>query len=291
MRIVYHLGAHCTDDERLIRCLLKNRAVLAEEGIAVPAPTRYRRLMRDTSVQLKGGFASDEQQALILDQIVGDSKANRVILSSDSFLSYPAYVVRGSLYPFAGDRIRAFTRIFPGLEAEFHLAIRNPATFLPALQKAVVASGNAKDILENADPMHLRWSDVVQQVLVQNPGVPLTVWCDEETPLIWPEVLQAVSGHGPATELADSDELLSLIMNDIGLARLKAYSAEHPPQGIAQRRRIVSAFLEKFARPDKVDFEIDMPGWDDGLVARMTERYMADVERIRRHAGVTFIST
>ena len=36
MRIVYHLGAHCTDEDRLVRCLLKNRAVLAEAGIAVP---------------------------------------------------------------------------------------------------------------------------------------------------------------------------------------------------------------------------------------------------------------
>ncbi len=29
--------------------------------------------------------------------------------------------------------MRAFTQIFPEIEAEFHLAIRNPATFLPAL--------------------------------------------------------------------------------------------------------------------------------------------------------------
>ena len=33
MRIVYHLGAHCTDEERLVRCLLKNRGLLAGQGI------------------------------------------------------------------------------------------------------------------------------------------------------------------------------------------------------------------------------------------------------------------
>ena len=47
MRIVYHLGAHCTDEDRLVRCLLKNRATLAEQGIVVPAPTRYRKLLRE----------------------------------------------------------------------------------------------------------------------------------------------------------------------------------------------------------------------------------------------------
>lgn len=289
MRIVYHLGAHCTDDERLIRCLLKNRAALAEAGIAVPSPTRYRRLMRDTAVHLKGGSASQEQQALILDQILDEGEADRVILSWDSFLSYPPWAVRGSLYPFAGERIRAFTQLFPDFGAEFHLAIRNPATFLPALQKAVNAKGQ-KDILENADPMHLRWSDVVSQILAQNPGVPLTVWCDEETPLIWPEVLQAVAGHGPGLELTDTDELLALIMNEIGLARLKTYTAEHPPQGVQQRRRVVSAFLEKFARSDWVDYEIDMPGWTDDMVASMTDRYGADVDRIMQMPGVTFLT-
>ena len=61
---------------------------------------------------------------------------------------------------------------------------------------------NAKgreDILTDVDPLRrLRWSDTVRNIRIHNPGVPLTVWCDEDTPLIWPEVLQAVSGHAPA---------------------------------------------------------------------------------------------
>jgi hypothetical protein len=141
------------------------------------------------------------------------------------------------------------------------------------------------------DPLHLRWSDVVIQILAQNPGVPLTVWCDEETPLIWPEVLQAVSGHSPAVELTETDELLALIMNEIGLSRLKAYVAEHPPQSVQQRRRVVAAFLEKFARPDQVEYEIDLPSWTDDVVQRMTDRYLADVERIRQLPGVTLLTS
>ena len=38
MRIAYHLGAHCTDDERLLRTLIANRALLADEGVVVPDP-------------------------------------------------------------------------------------------------------------------------------------------------------------------------------------------------------------------------------------------------------------
>lgn len=288
MRIVYHLGAHCTDEDRLVRCLLKNRAILAEAGIAVPSPTRYRKLLRDTAVQLRGHTASPETKALVLEQILDEPEAERVILSWDSFLSFPAWAAQGALYGFAGDRIRAFTRIFPDTEAEFHLALRNPVTFLPALQALLVAKGRT-DIVTGVDPFLLRWSTAVEHILAKNPDVPLTVWCDEETPLIWPEVLQAVSGHGPEITLADTDEVLAMIMTEIGMGRMQAYCAEHPPQSVAQRRRIVTAFLERFARPEQVEQEITLPGWTAEVVQELTWRYHQDVDRIRALPGVTLI--
>jgi hypothetical protein len=290
MRVSYHLGAYCTDEDRLVRCLLKNRSALADARIAVPPPTRYRRLLRDTVLRLKGEVASYEQETLVLDKILGDDQADRMVLSWEGFISHTPWVVRRRLYPFAGQRMRSFTRIFPDLEAEFHLAIRNPATFLPALQKVINAHDQA-DVLDGADPLELRWSEVVSHILSFNPEVPITVWCDEETPLIWPEVLQAVSGHGPDLALAETDELLALIMNDIGLVRLKTYMAEHPPQNVALRRRVVSAFLEKFARQEAVNYEIEKDGWNDELVERLTDRYHGDIERIRSMPGVTFLSS
>jgi hypothetical protein len=288
MRIVYHLGAHCTDEDRLVRCLLKNRAVLADQGIVVPSPTRYRRLLRDTAVQLRGHFASPETTEMILDEIMDETEADRVILSWDGFMSFPAFALQGGLYASAGERVRAFTRIFPDFAAEFCLAIRNPATFLPDLQVKVNSKGRG-EILDRCDIFSLRWSEAVLNIRANCPGVPITVWCDEETPLIWPEVLQAVSGHDPSTSLADADELLTMIMSDIGLLRMKAYCDEHPPQSVQQRRRIESAFLEKFAKSDRVMQEVDLPGWSDETVDRLTETYLQDVERIRAMSSVTLI--
>ena len=87
MRIVYHLGAHFTDDERLLRCLLKNRDVLAQHDIVVPGPNRYRRLLRETATKLKGKAAKVDEQALILEQIMEDDRAVRLILSWACFCS------------------------------------------------------------------------------------------------------------------------------------------------------------------------------------------------------------
>jgi len=288
MRIVYHLGVHCTDEDRLVRCLLKNRSVLADQGISVPSPTRYRKLLRDTAIQLRGATASEDTEAMILDQIMDEGRAERLILSWTSFLSFPAYAVGDMLYSDGGKRIRAFTQIFPDIEAEFHIALRNPATFLPDLRERAKGKGH-EDILQDVDVLRLRWSDTVREIKVENPGVPITVWCDEDTPLIWPEVLQAVSGHGPETELEDTDELLGQLMTEAGLARYHAYCTEHPPQSVSHRRRIVTAFLEKFGRPDQVSFEIKSPGWSEELVDDLTRIYLEDVERIARMSGVTLI--
>lgn len=289
MRIVYHLGAHCTDEERLVRCLLKNRATLADQGIVVPSPTRYRKLLRDTAVQLRGASATVETQALVLDQIMDEAVAERLVLSWDSFLSFPQWVLKGTIYPMAGERIRAFTQIFPQIEAEFHMALRNPATFLPALY-AKQKGRSPEDFFEGSRPEDVRWSDVVRQIVTQNPGVPLVLWCDEDTPLIWPEVLQAVSGHADGTVLEDDDELLAGIMSPDGFARMRNYLATHPPISILQRRRVVSAFLDKFALPDRVEMAFDLPGWSAPMVEEMTARYHEDVALIRQMPGVAFLS-
>ena len=289
MRIVYHLGAHFTDEERLVKCLLKNRAVLAQYGIAVPGPKRYRNLLRDAAVQLKGAAASRDTQALLLDQIMEEDVAKRLILSWDSFLSLPPWVLKGTLYPAAGERVRAFSQIFPEIEAEFHLAIRNPATFLPTLFEKQRTKDYA-EFLAGADPFRLRWSDVVERILAANPDAPLTIWCDEDTPLIWPEVLRAVAGLPEDCVLAGEDDLLTSLMSGEGHARMRSYLASHAPATILQRRKIVSAFLDKFALPERIDMEVEMPDWTAENVEDMTTEYEQDVARIAAMPGVTFIA-
>lgn len=289
MRIVYHLGAHFTDDERLLRCLLKNRDLLVQNEIVVPGPNRYRRLLRETATKLKGKAATVDEQALILEQIMEEDRANRLILSWESFLSLPNYVLNERLYPAAGERVRAFCQIFPEIEAEFHLAIRNPASFLPQLYERLKPE-SYRDFLNGADPLNMCWSDVIERIVDANPGVPLTVWCDEDTPLIWPEILRAVAGLPEGTQLDGEADLISGLMSGEGLSRLEAYLQSHPPQSVMQRRKIVSAFLDKFALPERIDQEIEMPGWTADMVAEMTISYDADVARIAQMDEITFLA-
>jgi hypothetical protein len=290
MQLSFHLGAHCTDEEALVRCLLKNREALAQDGIAVPGPTRYRTLLREATQALEGQTASPDTAAMLLDEIVEEDGVDRVVMSFESFMAFPRWALgRGQFYPGATDRTTGLCNLFPGHEVEFHLAVRNPATFLPALFEKQKGK-SYEEFMEGCDPYALRWSDLVARILEASPGVPMTVWCDEDTPLIWPEVLQSVAGHAPGTVLEDTDELLAGIMTPEGLARMHGYMASHPPQTTGQRRRIVSAFLDKFSLPERVEMQFEMPGWTTGMVEAMTAAYHEDIERIRAIPEVNFLS-
>jgi hypothetical protein len=288
MRIVYHLGAHCTDEERILRCLLMNRGTLAEQGILVPGPTRYRTLLRDTLLSLKGETASEDTQAMVLDQIMDEDHADRLVLSWDNFLAFPQWALLKTFYPSAGERVRALTRIFPEIEAEFHLAIRNPATFVPALLQGQTKK-SYDEFMDGTDPMLLRWSELIARIRHDNPDVPLTVWCDEDRPLLWREILTSISGNDPSKVLEGENDFLATLMPPDGMARLKAYLAERPPQNEEQRRRILSAFLGKFALPEQIEIELDLPGWTEEYVDALTNLYERDVARIAQMPGVTFL--
>lgn len=292
MRIVYHLGAHVTDEERLLRCLLKNRGTLAAQGILVPGPMRYRNLLRDTAIALKGQPASRETQAMVLEQILEEGRAERLILSWDNFLAFVPWAVGdGMLYPAAGPRTEAFRQIFPDCSAEFHLAIRNPASFLPEVfhrQKAIKGgtTSPAEFLRGSAD---LSWSDVVERIAEANPETEITLWCDEDAPVIWPEILAAVSGAAEGTVFEDEGAFVAELLSPEGQSRMKAYLEAHPVNGMGRRRKVATAFLERFGLPERLEQEIEMEGWTQETIARLTEAYEADVARIGQMPGVRLL--
>lgn len=58
MQIILHTGAHFTEEERLIKCLLRNQEEFSRRGIAVPGPGRYKKLLKDTLNALRDGPAA-----------------------------------------------------------------------------------------------------------------------------------------------------------------------------------------------------------------------------------------
>lgn len=290
MQIALHLGVHCTDEDRLLKSLLRNRAPLSEQGIVVPGPSRYRTAIRDTLNTLKGRAASAETQDAILDAIIDEDIADRVILSNQNFICVPPRAVGdGRLYPKAEYKIKWMRQLFQDHEVEFHMAIRDPATFLPAVF-AQTKEPSLDSFLGSADPRVFRWSELFERIRSVNEAAPITVWCNEDTPLLWGEIMQEVAGCDPLTPLEGAFDIADEILSDEGRKRLHAFLAERPPQNEMQRRRVLAAFLDKFALDEAIEEEVDLPGWDDAMLEEISTAYDEDVAEIARIPGITVIT-
>ncbi|NNK78469.1 MAG: hypothetical protein HKP40_07125 [Litoreibacter sp.] len=289
MQVVLHLGAHCTDEDQLIKCLAQNRDKLSEQGIVIPAPGRYRPVVRQALHNNPGQSASLDTQDLILDAILDEDEPERVILSHDCFISVVDNALgEDQIYPNVATKIPEIMSLFSKHDMEFHIAIKDPATFVPALFERS-KEAHLRNFLDGVDPMRLRWSNMIQRLHDAAPDVPITVWCNEDSPLIWPEVLAALAGHDQFTMLEGEDRFLASLMEPKGFRRMRAFLAKNPPQNIRQRRKIVAAFLEKFAREDAVEAEIDLPGWTEQYVQTLTTLYYQDIETIAEIDNVEFI--
>lgn len=291
MRVVFHIGAHLTDRDRLVRSLLKNREALMCHGVLVPGPGRYRKVMRDVVNKLRGARASAEAQDVILEAISENDRCETLFLSNESFICLPERALDdGQLYA------RAFKtswlrNAFPDAQVDFAIGLRDPATFLPALYRTRKdADQSFEDYLSGIDPMTLRWSDTIRRITDENPGSRIIAWCNEDTPLIWSEIMRAVTGVAPETPLRGMYDIAARIMSEEGRRHLAAYLEKYPPENETMRRRVVSAFLERFALDDSMEQEIDLPGWTGDYIELLSGLYDADMQVLAQIPGVTFLA-
>ena len=290
MQIVFHLGVHATDDGALIRSLLKNREVLGKAGVAVPGPGRYKSLLRDSINSLRGQFASFEAQEALIETVIDDDTTERIVFSNESFISMPAKAVdEDQFYPKA-QKAAWLRNIFPAHDVEFALSIVNPASFLPAIMRMQEDTGApAAEIMADIDVYGLRWSEFIQRLRTSVPDARIIVWANEDTPFIWNEVMREVTGVDTFTKLMGGLDILARIMDREGMQRLRNFMAKRPPANETARRRILAAFLEKYALDSAVMEEAALPGWTEETIERLSEIYDEDIEVIRRMPGVEFI--
>jgi len=289
MQLIFHIGAHCTGQDRLIRSLLKNRDILAHNGVAVPGPGRYRRTLADVTDKLQGAPASAEAQDVILDAVLDFDAPTRIVLSDENFVSKPDDVLLGNmLYGQIGKSAWLPAAIPAGIP-EFALTLRNVATFLPALTELQEDTSATEAALAETDPLEFSWFETVHTLRQANPDAPILVWCDEDAPLLWPDIMRAVAGVDEAVPLTGETDLVRTLLTDEGVeAMVKKFA--NPPTDQAERQNIVMELVTDYADEGEIEQEIGLAGWTQTLIDDLTEAYDADVERIATIPGVTVLT-
>jgi hypothetical protein len=289
MQVALHFGAPYTDENRLQLCLGKNRDRLAEVGTVIPRPSSYRKNLRPVLHRFREGTGDDALREEFISGVVGDEIPERVVFSTDAFLGVPRISVReDQFYPGYPNRMDSFLQLFDGAEVELFFALCNPATYLQSLSKAYPGE-NPAALIEYSDPMQLRWSDFIARLRELYPQLPMTVWCNEDSPLIWQDIIRALAGVDPDFELTGTFDFLEELMVPEGFKRFNDYLSARPSLTPEQQKRVVTAFLEKFAKDDLLEEDIDFPGLTEMHVDTLTELYDEDIYALEQIPNINLL--
>lgn len=290
MQVIFHCGAHGTEEDRLLKTLQLNKSQLKSIGTAVPSPKKYRSLIKERYTALLEGAPTAVGQESLSQVILAGTQADRAVLSNAHFFgSQRQSLESNQFYPEAETRVQAWQQMFPFDQLEIFLALRNPAALVPDLLKRA-SPQRKKEVLHALDPYQMRWSDLLIRLRQAAPNVPITIWCFEDMPMIWDQIIRDMTGIEIQQEIVGSMSLLSAIMTDEGIDRLQQYLGQHPNMTEIHKRRVIAAFLDKFADHEALEEEIDLPGWTEDMIEALTDLYEEDMERVNRIPGVTLIA-
>ena len=280
MKIVLHLGAHCTDSAFLLRCLRRNERALRKAGVLVPPPDHYRPRLKRALEEWGKAPAEQAKQSKLLADIVGERPPDVLVLSWEDALCVPQHVVRGRhLYPMIAQKAAQLARLMTGAELRFAMAMRNPATFIPALHGKLRSQTPFKSFAERADLKALRWSETAETLLSAVPNADLLTWCHEDSALLWGTVMNAVVGEdrGP---IGGGQAFAVRLMTDEGAADVENMIKAQPDLAPSEQAALAATHLDRHARPDVLETETDLPGWDARTVFDLTQGYEEDMTRL-----------
>lgn len=286
MQVAIHAGAAFTDDGRLLGSLEANRDVLAKIGVAPLVPRRGRMFVKTMSDALSEGIALPDARRNLTAILPGAPGIQRLILSSEKFFGPVRTAIQhGQFYPYAGRRTAFAAQLLEDYEVELFFGLVNPGSFIPKVL-TYVHEGIGQSVIDSTDLSCLSWVSMIEDLVDLAPNVRITLWANEDTPLIWGDILRAMTGVPESQPLKDEHALLSSLLTESGkreLMDLIRTQATHDPQDV---RDSLSNIFDEHALPGQIEEELDFPGWSDEIVEAFSEIYEQDLARIESMPNV-----
>ena len=291
MDILLHAGAHPTDNDTLMVSMNNNKPALDRCQVAVPDPVLYRRSLRQAMRQIEGAQFTDELRDMLYDSICGDQPPDTLamVLSVPMLFAPPAQTVaQGVFFPQAVEKLRSAVEVFKNDRIKLFFAIRNPATYLAALMKTC-DSNNLSAVTGGSAPETLRWSELFLRLQAHFMDMEITVWCYEDSPFVWQDVIRAVGQVPPNIAIKDTYCLYLHLLSDVGQARFVAYMNKNTNLSAEKKREVMFAFAEKFGRPEIMDQDVSITGLAQEEVDFLTDLYEDDLAKITEIPNVRLI--
>lgn len=288
MQIAFHVGVHGTEEGRILRCLEANRRALRAAQVDLSQNSLNEPILSEALNALKGGTASPAMEEVVHDALFERDDTRRLIVSRATLLGGPRRLLEGEgLLASVPARLRDIANVVPSAEVEFFLALKNPATLAPdALSRMTVPSDQ---LAASLIPDNLRWAPAIRRILAAIGNRRLILWCNEDLPLVFPDVVRRLAGLPPTAPLKEDGMMAEALLTEEGKVALAARTAGIAPDAVADRRAATAAVLAAHHRPEALTTRITGLAWDQATIDRMTAAYDADVAEIAALPGVEFI--
>lgn len=289
MQVVIHAGAAFTDHGQLLGSLLANRSGLADRGLAVLGPRPCRQFVKEMSdAQVQDRPFAEAQETLR--GILPDGEAiRRVVLSSDKFFGPRRTALQqGQIYPFAGQRTAYTAQLLGDCDINLFVGLMNPGSFIPKVLMSLHET-QREAILHSTDLSCLNWLSMIEDLQDLASDVQLTLWENEDTPLIWGDILRAMAALPEDVALKDEHALLASLLTETGKKQLLQLIREETAQHPRDRREKLETIFEEHALPDQIEEELHLPGWSADVVDAFSELYQQDLAKIRAMPNIRFL--
>lgn len=289
MKVVFHIGAPFTDNDILVQSLRRNRVLLSAKGICVPVPKTYKKILRDLSHEYRGRTASPDVERELILAISGDAWPDVLFLSNSQFISANSRIFDGAqIWPQIQRSCKRLTALFPNAEIEFALAIQNPETLIPKVLRNL-ESEKQKSILKELQPKAIMWSEVLNRLLMKFPKHRVTVWKDEDAPLLWGSVLRKFIGTDEAVPIRGEQDMMQSRLPNSVKKEIEDFIKENRIIRAREKKRVAEAFFRRQSSYHKSKYNSSPANWSVEEKAELAKNYQQDIEAIQSFDAIDFI--
>lgn len=291
MRITLHIGAHYTRTPRLVGAINNCERVFKRLNFATPRPSHYRPIIASELERLDSLPPIKDEEDAVLAQILGEQHAAQhlVMINEDWAGDRTMMFKGGQLYTGIGASVSRVAELFSQHDVHITMAIRNPAFLINTALAAPATPASLKWFLKSNDPMDLSWVAPVEQLQQALPKAQITMWCEEDTPLIWPRILRHVANIPEDTAIRGTMAAIADSLQPEGIDRFRTFMRNHPLTSAVQYERAVLAFLDKYADENLMTASCTVPGWSAETVHDVSLNYEDDIATLAAKDKVTFI--
>ncbi|WP_037310485.1 hypothetical protein [Ruegeria halocynthiae] len=289
MQVAIHAGAAFTDEGSLLKSLQKNSEVLTQEGIAVIGPRRYRQVFKPAFDTLGVEPADRGLLHQMQNMLPVNPDVRRTIFSSDNFVGERALALQeGQLYPQAGRRMALLDTAYSDHQITLFLGLSNPGSFIPKLLMTL-PQADRESIIRSTDLSCLSWIGMIEDIRDLAPDVQITLWSNEDTPLIWGDIVRAMGDLNDDVALNDEYDLLLSLLDDTGKSKVLGQMDSVDGQDKATVRESLAQIFEDHAKLDTVEEELELPGWSAEIIDAFSELYEQDLTKLETMPGVRIL--